>query len=80
MGDSHPDGLDELSQSVLDPASAAALAGDPDAAPPVVKSTDMPDVMQQHALQATIKARIQAKEEGETAIHNESWRVTGRLF
>lgn len=34
---------------------------------PIVKSTDMPDVMQQHAIQCTQKAIEAAKEEGQAA-------------
>ncbi len=50
----------------------AGFVRDSEDAPPMVKSTDMPDVLQQHAIQATLKARQQAKEEGQR--HNDAYR------
>jgi dynein light chain LC8-type len=43
-----------------------------DSSEPIVKSTDMPDVMQQHAIARTLKALEDAKEEGQkkSDLHN----------
>lgn len=42
---------------------------------PVIKSTDMPEQMQQHAVQAALKAQAQAKEEGaDTRAHTHTDR------
>ncbi len=57
-----------------DPTSSSSSSSlrDSEDAPPLVKSTDMPDVLQQHAIQATIKARQQAKEEGQQQAESRS--------
>ena len=47
-----------------DPNDSAAQQAK-DSNEPIVKATDMPEGMQQHAIQATQKAMIQAKEEGQ---------------
>jgi len=60
---------------------ASSSLRDSDDAPPVVKSTDMPDVMQAAAIALAQRARAQAREEGaKKDFHNIVARIIKKEF